>query len=57
MFYVYELEYSQTDKEYILFYSHNEKPAEYIKQIKDKGCSARYFNFICKMRECANLPK
>ena len=56
MYYVYKLEYSQTDKEYIIFFCNNGKPNEYIQKIKDKGCSARYYNFICKTDTISNLP-
>jgi hypothetical protein len=54
MFYVYQLEYSQTDKEYIIFFCDNGKPAEYINKIRDNGYSARYYNFICKTNDIKN---
>lgn len=47
MFYVYQFEYSLTDKEYIIFFCDNGKPAEVINKILDNGRSVKYY-FICK---------
>ena len=55
MYYVYQLEYSQTDKEYIIFFCDG-RPGEYINKIRDGGCTARYYNFICKTDNINNLP-
>ena len=44
MFYVYKIEWSQTEEEYIIFFCDNGKPSEYLnKHYKN----ARYKHYIC----------
>ena len=45
MYYVYKIEWSQTDNEYVIFYSENCRPDSVLKA---NWPNARYYTFICK---------
>lgn len=44
MFYVYKIEWSVTDFDYVIFFDSRQKPAEYLKAHYPK---ARYYHFVC----------
>jgi len=51
MYYVYQIEWSQTDKEYIIFFCADNNPAAYLKRYE----GVRYFHFICKTDTIKNI--
>lgn len=51
MYYVYKIEWSQTDSEYVIFYCKDNKPDAYLKQ---RYVGVRYFQFICKSDKILN---
>lgn len=46
MYYVYDVEWSQTDKDTVCFYCANGNPAQFL---KSKYPKARYYNLIRKI--------
>lgn len=52
MYYVYKIDWSVTDSDYVIFRCDNGKPAEYLKKHHP---NARYYNFICKSDKIGQL--
>lgn len=51
MYYVYYVEWSQTDKDTVIFWCPNMRPAEFL---KTKYPGARYYTFIAKSEKIHN---
>lgn len=45
MYYVYGIEWSVTDFDYVIIYSANDDPLSVLRRLYP---TARYYNFICK---------
>lgn len=51
MFYVYKIEWSVTDSDYVVFFCNDNNPANYLKTHYPK---ARYYHFVCSTDKIEN---